>query len=87
MRRKRKEESLLKNDIIQKTWEGLNYLEKQIITTIFDKGEINSEEASRIINRGKTTAVKMLNKLVNKKLTVWTGTSKFDNKGKYIMKN
>lgn len=87
MRRKRKEESLLKNDIIQKTWEGLNYLEKQIITTIFDKGEINSEEASRIINRGKTTAVKMLNKLVDKKLIVWTGTSKFDNKGKYIMKN
>lgn len=87
MRRKRKEESLLKNDIIQKTWEELNYLEKQIITTIFDKGEISSEEASRIINRGKTTAVKMLNKLVDKKLIVWTGTSKSDNKGKYIMKN
>ena len=87
MRRKRKEESLLKKDIIQKTWEELNYLEKQIITTIFDKGEISSEEASKIINRGKTTAVKMLNKLVDKKLIVWTGTSKSDNKGKYIMKN
>lgn len=87
MRSKRKEESMLKDNIIQEKWEELNYLEKQVLTTIFDKGEINSEETAKIINRGKTTAVKMLNKLVDMNLIIWTGTSKADNKGRYIMKN
>lgn len=87
MRSKRKEESMLKDSTIQDKWEDLNYLEKQVLTTIFDKVEISSEETTKIINRGKTTAVKMLNKLVDMNLIVWTGTSKFDNKGKYILKN
>lgn len=87
MRSKRKEESMLKDNTIQDKWENLNYLEKQVLTTIFDKGEISSEETARIINRGKTTAVKLLNKLVDMNLIVWTGTSKSDNKGKYIIKN
>ena len=60
---------------------------KTILTTIFDKGEINSDETAKIINRGKTTAVKLLNKLVDMNLIVWTGTSKQDSKGKYIIKN
>lgn len=51
------------------------------------RDEINSEETAKIINRGKTTAVKMLNKLADMNLIVWTGTSRFDNKGKYIIKN
>ena len=80
-------ESMLKDNTIQDKWENLNYLEKQVLTTIFDKGEISSEETARIINRGKTTAVKLLNKLVDMNLIVWTGTSKSDNKGKYIIKN
>jgi len=87
MRSKRKEENLLKNNIIQENWEKLNYLERQVLTTIYDKGEINSEETAKIINRGKTTAVKMLNKLATMDLIVWIGTSKSDNKGKYIIKN
>lgn len=87
MRSKRKEESMLKDNIIQDKWEDLNFLEKQVLTTIFDKGEISSEETAKIINRGKTTAVKLLNKLVDMNLIIWTGTSKFDNKGKYIIKN
>ncbi len=87
MRSKRKEESMLKDNTIQDKWEELNYLEKQVLTTIFDKGEISSEETAKIINRGKTTAVKMLNKLVDMNLIEWTGTSKADNKGRYIMKN
>ena len=53
----------------------LNYLEKQVLTTIFDKGEINSEETAKLINR-----LKDLN------LIEWNGTSKFDTKGKYIIK-
>lgn len=87
MRSRRKEESMLKDNSIQDKWENLNYLEKQVLTTIFDKGEISSEETAKAINRGKTTAVKLLNKLVDMDLIVWTGTSKSDNKGKYIIKN
>ncbi|MBO5477764.1 MAG: hypothetical protein J6A15_08445 [Clostridia bacterium] len=64
----------------------LNYLEKQVLTTIFDKGEINSEETAKLINRGKTTAVKLLNRLKDLNLIEWNGTSKFDTKGKYIIK-
>lgn len=36
--------------------------------------------------RGKTTVVKLLNGLREKKLIEWTGTSKSDNKGRYIIK-
>ena len=38
------------------------------------------------INRGKTTAVKLLNKLIAKNLIEHIGTSKYDNKGTYIIK-
>lgn len=86
MRSKRKEESMLKDNIIQDKWQDLNYLEKQVLTTIFDKGEINSEETAKLINRGKTTAVKLLNRLKDLNLIEWNGTSKFDTKGKYIIK-
>lgn len=40
-----------------------------------------------IFVNGKTTAVKMLNKLVDMGLIIRIGTSKSDNKGKYIIKN
>lgn len=86
MRSKRKEESMLKDSVIQNKWADLNLLEKQVLTAIFDKGEINSEETAKMINRSKPTAVKLLNKLVDMNLIVWTGTSKSDNKGKYIIK-
>lgn len=77
---------MLKVNTIQDEWENLNYLERTILTTIFDKGEITSEETAKIIDRGKTTAVKLLNKLLDLKLIEWTGTSKSDSKGKYIIK-
>ena len=86
MRSKRKTESMLKSESIQYNWDDLNYAEKQILQVIYDKGEITSDEASKIINRGKTTTVKLLNRLKEKKLIEWTGTSKSDNKGKYIIK-
>src|SRR5699024_9599919 len=86
MRSRRKEESMLKDNTIQDKWKNLNYLERQVITTIFDKGEINSEETAKIINRSKPTAVKLLNKLIDLKLIEWTGTSKSDTKGRYIIK-
>ena len=48
---------------------------------LFDKGEISSEDAARIIDRSKPTAVKFLNKMINLKLIEWTGTSKSDTHG------
>lgn len=86
MRSKRKEENMLKSDIIQEKWDSLNYLEQKVLSTIYDKGEITSEETAKLIDRGKTTAVRLLNRLIDMNLIVWVGTSKFDNKGKYIMK-
>ena len=86
MRSRRKEESMLKINNIQNEWKNLNYLERQLLIAIFDKGEINSEEASKVINRGKTTAIKMLNKLIDVGLVEWTGTHKSDIKGRYIIK-
>lgn len=85
-RSKRKEESMLRNSSIQENWKSLNYLERQVLITIFDKGEITSDEVARIINRSKPTSVKLLNKLIDMKLIEWTGTSKSDTHGKYIYK-
>lgn len=86
MRSRRKEESMLKVNTIQDEWKNLNYVERQVLTTIFDKGEIGSEETSKLINRSKPTAVKLLNKLIDLKLIEWTGTSKSDTQGRYIIK-
>ena len=85
MRGQRKEESMLKNQKIQEAWNSLNLVERNILTAIFDKGEITSGEVAKIINRGKTTTVKLLNKLMNMKLIEWTGTNKNDAHGKYII--
>ena len=43
-------------------------------------------EKKEIIKRGKTTAVKLLNRLVDYDLIVWTGTTKYDKFGRYILK-
>ena len=84
-RSKRKEESMLRNGKIKEVWDSLNYAERKVLTTLYDKGEITSEETAKLIDRGKTTAVKLLNKLIDMGLVVWTGTSKKDSKGKYIL--
>ena len=86
MRSRRKTESLLNEQRIKEKWAELNYLEREILITIYDKGFITSEETAEIIDRGKTTAVKLLNKLVGKNLIIWTGTSKNDSQGNYIIK-
>lgn len=87
MRSKRKTESMLNESTIQDKWDDLNYAERQVMVAIHDKGAITSEEVAKIINRGKTTAVKLLNKLIDMKLIEWTGTSKSDTKGNYIIRD
>ena len=86
MRSKRKTETMLKNSEIEQKWEQLNYQERQVLQAIYDKGEITSLEVADIIKRGKTTAVKLLNRLVDYDLIVWTGTTKYDKFGRYIIK-
>ena len=86
MRSKRKNETMLKNREIEQKWEQLNYQERQVLQAIYDKGEITSLEVAEIIKRGKTTAVKLLNRLVDYDLIVWTGTTKYDKFGRYILK-
>ena len=86
MRGKRKMETMLKNNFINDKWNDLNFQEQKVLQAIYDKGEITSEEVSEIIDRGKTTAVKILNKLIEEELIVWTGNSKYDHFGRYIIK-
>lgn len=86
VRANRKQETLKKSDAIKDKWDMLNYAERQVLQVINDKGEVTSDDVSKIINRGKTTAVKLLNKLIDLDLVVWTGTSKKDSYGRYKMK-
>lgn len=86
MRSKRKTETMLKNSEIEQKWEQLNYQERQVLQAIYDKGEITAEEVQTIIKRGRTTAVKLLNRLVDYDIIVWTGTTKYDKFGRYILK-
>ena len=76
---------MLKNQKIQEAWNSLNLVERNILTAIFDKGEITSGEVAKLINRSKPTAVKLLNKLMDMKLIEWTGTNKADTYGRYII--
>lgn len=86
VRANRKQETLKKSDVVKDKWKLLNYAERQVLQVINDKGEVTSEDVSKIINRGKTTAVKLLNKLIDLDLIVWTGTSKRDSYGRYKMR-
>ena len=86
VRANRKQETLKKSVAVKEKWNQLNYAERQVLQVINDKGEVTSEDVSKIIDRGKTTAIKLLNKLIDLDLIVWTGTSKSDSYGRYKMK-
>ncbi len=86
MRSKRRKETMMKNNDINKIWSDLNYLEQKVMQAIYDKGEVTSEEVAKLIERKKTTSVKLLNRLISLNLIVWTGTHKSDKHGKYIIK-
>lgn len=86
VRSKIQSNSMLKKDKIKECWNTLNYQEQKVIQMIYDKGSVTSLDVAILIERGKTTAVKLLNKLQEKDLIVWTGTSKSDRLGNYILK-
>ena len=86
MRSRRNTESMMKVEKIKTIWSELNLVEKLVLQVIYDKGEISSDEAAKVIDRGKTSAVKVLNKLISLDLVSWTGTTQSDKFGKYIIK-
>lgn len=86
VRANRQQETLKNSDAIKDKWDQLNYLEREVLQYISEKYEVSSKEVAEKIKRGKTTAVKLLNKLVDYNLIVWTGTSKADHVGKYKMR-
>lgn len=86
VRSKIQSNSMLKKDKIRECWNTLNYQEQKVIQMIYDKGSVTSLDVAILIERGKTTAIKLLNKLQEKDLVVWMGTSKTDCYGNYILK-
>ena len=67
-------------------WNELSFLEQNVLEFIVNNNGATREEASSIIGRSKTTTISLLNRLIDKKIIVWTGTSKKDKFGKYILK-
>lgn len=76
----------IENVNIKAVWNELNYLEQKALEFITNKNGATRDEISNLIGRGKTSTINLLNKLINKNLIVWTGTSKSDIYGKYIIK-
>ena len=71
---------------IEQIWNSLNHLEQIAIDYIINNDGATREEISELINRGKTSTVNLLNKLIEKNLIIWSGTTKQDSHGKYIIK-
>ncbi len=77
----------LLNDTLKNIWNKLTYPEQKALEFIINNNGATREEISNIIGRSKTTAVTLLNRLIEKKLIIWTGTTKNDAYGKYVIKN
>ena len=75
------------NELVQDVWNDLSFPEQKSIEYIINNNGASREEIEKVIGRSRTTAVNLLNRLVEKNLIIWTGTTKSDNYGKYIIKN
>lgn len=82
----KREKNVKINDNMTKVWDELNYLEQKALNYITNNESASREEIGNVIGRSKTSTITVLNHLINKKLIVWTGTSKSDRLGKYILK-
>lgn len=82
----KREKNVKINDNMTKVWDELNYLEQKALNYITNNESASREEIGNVIGRNKTSTITVLNHLINKKLIVWTGTSKSDRLGKYILK-
>ena len=75
------------NEFVQDVWSDLSFPEQKAIEYIINNNGASREKIEKVIGRSRTTAVNLLNRLVDKNLIIWTGTTKSDNYGKYIIKN
>lgn len=75
------------NEVVKHIWHELSYPEQKTIEFIINNNGATREEIEKVIGRSKTTTVNLLNKLIDRELVIWTGTSKKDIYGKYIIKN
>lgn len=76
----------LYNEKIKNVWNELTYPEQKTIEFIINNNGATREEISEIIERSKTTAVSLLNRLIKRGLIVWNGTTKNDPCGIYIFR-
>lgn len=74
------------NEMVRNVWDDLPYPEQKALEFIINNNGASREEIEGVIGRSKTTTVSLLNRLIEKELIVWTGTSKNDILGKYILK-
>ena len=86
MRNKRKNETLLKNDDLNKSWDGLNLLEQQMIQAIHDRGRMTTSELAELIHKDRKTVQRKLKKLQDLGLVTWIGTSIKDPQKVYVIK-
>lgn len=86
IRKERKNENLLKSINISDIWDELTVIEQQVLQVIFDNKEIKTSKISELINRDVRATQRVLKKLETKNLIEWVGTSKWDPKGTYRIK-
>jgi ATP-dependent DNA helicase RecG len=74
------------NTNLKDIWDDLSYPEQQTIEYILNNNGATSTAVASLIGRGKTSTVALLNRLIDKKIIIWTGTTKTDSQGMYIIK-
>ncbi len=74
------------NKKVKNMWDGLSYPEQKTIELIINNNGATREEVSNVIERSRSVTINLLNRLIDKNIIVFTGTTKNDPYGKYILK-
>lgn len=64
----------------------LTSIEEKVLDYINKNNGATRSEISKFLEKGRTYTTSLLNDMANKDLIVWTGTTKNDRNGKYIIK-
>lgn len=86
MRDTRETETLRKNNKINKVWESLNPLQRDILQYISTKGVAGTTDLIKYTNRSKNTILKILKEFEDIELIEWVGTNEYDPMKKYRIK-
>ncbi len=74
------------NNTIKDIWDELSIPEQKTIEFIINNNGATRDDIEKVISRSRTVTINLLNRLINKKLIIWTGTTKNDAFGKYIIR-